>query len=166
MLQKVIEYLKKQNWVYSQGRKENILTLTLGGNNGFYHCAIDVREDISLFLFISYMAPVCPPEKRAEMAQLLCQINSNLLYGNFEMDLFDGVIKCRTGMYYNDIELNDKLIDNVISRNTSSMDISSVHFAKFMYGNISIPEVYNILYPAETHNLIEENSNNVEHSTE
>jgi hypothetical protein len=152
MVEKVIEYLDGKQWVYT--KKDSILTFALSGLNGVYHCVIRVREEVSFISFITYLGTNCPANKRPELAQLLTHINSNLLYGNFEMNLFDGEVKFRTGLYYEGVELNNTLIDNLIMKNIYAMDVSSYQFSKFMFGNVTIPEVYDALYPSTA--LIEE----------
>lgn len=145
MVEKVTEYLESKNWVYTQ--KNNIITLPLGGSNGIFHTVLRVREDISFLSFVSFFGSNCPFDKRKEVAVLLTHLNSNLLYGNFEMNLDDGDIKFRTGLYYEGMELNNEIMENLIIRNISSMDVSSIQISKFIFGNESIIEVYNALYP-------------------
>ena len=145
MLQPVIEYFKEKEWAYAN--KKSAITFALNGKNGVFHCVLKIFEEDSFISFITYMGVNCPDNKRYEMAELLTHINSNLLYGNFEMNLYDGEIKFRTGAYYEGVELNSKFIDNIIMKNIYAIDVSSVELSKFIYGNVSIPEVYDILYP-------------------
>ena len=146
MLEKVTEYLESRNWVYTQ--KNNIFTISLEGINGIFHCVLRPREDISFLSFVSFFGTNCPFDKRNEVAALLTHLNSNLLYGNFEMNLENGEIKFRTGLYYEGMELNNTIIENIIIRNIYSMDVSSIQISKFIFGNESITEVYNTLYPS------------------
>ena len=74
MRSKIIEYLKNHDWVYSEGRTEQILFLSLSGNNGIHHCVIHLSEPDYLFAFIVYMGVSCPIEKRTEMVELLNRI--------------------------------------------------------------------------------------------
>ncbi len=147
MLEKVTSYLNEKEWVYSE--KGDAISFSLHGYKGIFNCVIRIHEETFFISFITYLGTRCPEEKRADMAQLLSHINSNLLFGDFEMNLFDGIIKFRTGMYYGGIELTTKIIDNVVLKNIQAMDISSIQFNKFLFGGVSIPEVYDILYPLE-----------------
>lgn len=145
MLSHVIEYLERKEWVYTN--KNNVITFSLSGLNGVFHSVLRVKEEESFISFITYLGVNCPDNKRNEVAQLITHVNSNLLYGNFEMNLYYGNIKFRTGLYYNGVELNDDLIDSVIMKNIFAMDVSSPVFQKFIYGDDSIEDVYNTLYP-------------------
>lgn len=155
MLAQVIDYLNQKEWAYSTNKQDDVVTFTLSGVNGIFHCAVRVREDLSILYFITYFGLNCPPDRRADMAQLLCHINSNLIYGNFEMDIFRGEIKCRTAICYDTIELNYAVIDNLIIKNIYTMDICSVEFSKFINKNATIPEIYSRLY-RDTDKLVEE----------
>ena len=146
MITNLTDFLKKQEWVYSPGNREGIFLFSLSGYNGIYHCLADILEDVQRFLFISFMGTRCPSEKRKEMAELLTIINSNLSYGNFEMNFPTGDIKFRTGILYEGIEVTEKVIANTIFQNINSLDVSSPLLSKFMFGDISIPEVYEGLY--------------------
>lgn len=137
--------MKEKKWVYTI--KDDVITFSLNGINGIYHCVLRLREDSYFLSFVTYLGINCPAEKRPEMAQLLSQVNSNLMYGSFEMNIYNGEIKCRTGSFYEGIKLNSKFIDNIVIKNIYAMDICSVEFSKFIYGNISILEVYDTLYP-------------------
>ncbi len=148
MIAKVTEFLTNQGWAFSVGKRPELLLLSLSGQNGIYHCVIDDREDASRLLFISFMGTTCPKEKRTEMSELLTMINSNLGFGNFEMNN-SGEIKFRTGIMYESLEITDKAISNIIFKNIDIMDFSHPFLLKFMFGTITIPEVYNSLYPPE-----------------
>lgn len=147
MLDQVTKYLNQKEWRYTE-HNDNIV-FTLSGLNGVFTCVLRDFKEKKFLNFSSYMGLKCPPEKRAELAQLLTHINSNLLFGDFEMNIFEGDIKCKTGMYYEDIELNYKLIDKLIIDNVQALDICSKVFADFIFGNnkLSIAEVYDLLYP-------------------
>src|SRR5260221_14345955 len=117
MITKVTEFLKSQGWTFSVGKRPDLLLFSLSGVNGIYHCVVDDKEDVSRLLFISFMGTTCPKEKRTEMSELLTMINSNLGYGNFEMNINTGDIKFRTGIIYEDLEITEKAISNIILKN-------------------------------------------------
>lgn len=155
MLAQVIEYLNQKGWVYSTNNEGEYVTFSLSGANGIFHSIIRVREEISIIYFVTYFGLNCPQDRRPDMAQLLSHLNSNLIYGNFEMDIFEGSIKSRTGLCYENVDLNFTVIDNLIIRNIYSMDICSVEFSKFINNKATISEIYSRLYP-NTDKLIEE----------
>ena len=146
MLVKITDYLKKKQWAYTNGGKEESLFFSVTGTNGIYHCLVDFSESSLLFAFITYMGTNCPIEKRMEMAALLNTINSTLLYGNFEMNSA-GDIKYRTSLYYDDTELTEKVIDNIIIKNIYNLDFTAPYLSKFMFGNLTIEDVYNSIFP-------------------
>jgi len=134
--------------VYTIGKKPTYLTFPLNAQNGIYHCFAEDREELKTFLFLSFLGTSCPFQKRDEMCRMLTMINSNLLYGNFEMELDNGNIKFRTGIAYQDIEITKEAIANMIAKNIDTIDISHPQLVKFMYGEMTMVDVYNSLYPA------------------
>src|SRR5580704_12840455 len=147
MILKVIEFLKGRNWVYTIGKKPDSIFFSLHAQNGIYHCFGEDRSEIKTFLFLSFLGTSCPLVKRDDMCRMLTMINSNLLYGNFEMELDSGDIKFRTGIIYDHIEITNEAIGNIISKNIDIIDLSHPYLQKFIYGEATMLEVYDSLYP-------------------
>lgn len=148
MLTKIKEFLDLRNWTFAVGKNSNILTFGLNGNNGVYHCIVDVREDFKTFLFITFNGNSCPAEKMPLMLNILNRINTYLTYGNFEIDIESRQIKFRTSLIAHGLELSNEVIESVIDTNTSLMDYTSPFFMKLVYGNFDVEEVYKLLIPA------------------
>lgn len=152
MLEKLTEYLKRKGWVFTQGKLPNLLILAINGFNSTLNCVIDADEEDSMLLFISFNGTICPEDKRLQLAELLTRINYNLRYGNFEMGIDNGQIKFRTSLYTEDIELTDKIIDNIIIKNIYTHDFSFPFLSRFLFGQMTMDEVYDNLYPKQLEN--------------
>lgn len=155
MIANLIDFFKKQDWIYSTSRTPDIFTLSLSGYDGTYYCITEIDEEQRRFVFISFIGLRCPIAKMKDMAELLNRINSNLSYGNFEMNP-TGDIKFRTGTFFEDTELTEKAINNVIFRNINTIDASIQLLSKFMVGDISTKDVYEGLYHPKS--LLESNT--------
>jgi hypothetical protein len=148
MLEKIIDYLKRKDWTFTYGKVPNVLFFPINGFNATFNCIVDINEDNSSFLFITFNGTTCPQDKRIKLAELLTRLNNNLRYGNFEMGMESGEIKFRTSLNFEAIELNDKIIDNIILKNIYIHDFSFPFLSKFLFGNMTMDEVYNNLYPS------------------
>ena len=79
------------------------------------------------------------------------------------MGMETGEIKFRTSLFFETIEINDKIIDNVILKNIYIHDFSFPILSKFLFGDMTMDDVYNNLFPSATlenkeTKLIEENT--------
>ena len=74
------------------------------------------------------------------MLQLLNNLNNKLVFGNFEMDLQDGEMRFRTSILYNHIELNQKVIEELIMSNIITMDKILPAIIGLMFGEISVEQ--------------------------
>lgn len=148
MLERIIDYLQRKNWTYTSGKVNGILFLPINGVNGIFNCVVDVTEDNSLFLFISFNGTTCPMDSRLRFAELLNRINFNLKFGNFEVGMESGEIKFRTSLFYEEMEINDKIIDSIILKNLHIHDSVFPYFNKFLFGSLSMDEIYNNIFPS------------------
>ncbi len=108
------DFLKSQEWQFTQVKGKNVLLFGIGGKNGNFQCIADLIEEDKRFIFFSVCGTNTPSNKRPEMLELLNNLNYKLFFGNFEMDLEDGEIRFRTSISLNHIELNQNFIEELI----------------------------------------------------
>lgn len=156
MLEKIIDYLKKREWSYTLSKISDVLLFPVKGVNGTFNCAVEVSNNDFFFLFVSFNGTNCPPEHRQRFSELINRINFNLKFGNFELGMESGEIKFRTSLCYEEMEINDKIIDNIIIRNIQIHDFAFPYFNKFLFGSIPMEEVYARLFPSDNPKEIED----------
>lgn len=122
MLKTVKEYLKKNEWHFSQVKDKDVFLFGIAGVNGSFQCIADINEEEHKFLFFSVCGANSPLEKRETILGLLNRINYNLLIGNFEMDFEDGEIRYRTCISYEFITPSIDIVDELIMTNIITMD--------------------------------------------
>lgn len=159
MLEKIIDYLQRRDWSYTPSKISGVLFFPVNGVNGIFNCAVEVSKSDSFFLFITFSGTNCPPEDRQRFSELLNRINFNLKFGNFELGMESGEIKFRTSLCYEEIEINDKIIENIIIRNIHMHDFTFPYFNKFLFGSTSMDEVYAHLFPSVKSKEIEDKKN-------
>lgn len=146
MFQKVIEYLDKRGWRYSNVKEDGSIFISLSHDNGTYHCQIYAKPDTDIFAFISFLGTRCPYDKMESVLKLINLANNNLLYGNFEINAA-GDIKHRTSIYLENINIADEIIEGIIMRNIFSIDSASPIFSKIMFGGMTNEDAYFELFP-------------------
>jgi hypothetical protein len=131
------EFLKDQDWQFTQVKDKNILLFGIGGKNGNFQCIADLIHEENRLIFFSVCGANTPESKRNDMLQLLNALNYKLFFGNFEMDLENGEIRYRTSVSFKHIELNQNFIEEFIMSNIVTMDKSLPSLVGVMFGEIS-----------------------------
>jgi hypothetical protein len=132
------DFLKSQDWQFTQIEGKNVLLFGIGGKNGNFQCIADLIEDEKSFIFFSVCGSNTPANKKKDMLQLLNDLNYKLFLGNFEMDINDGEIRLKASISYKYIELNNNFIEELILSNIVTMDKCLPSIVGLMFGEISV----------------------------
>ncbi len=132
------DFLKSQEWQFTQVEGKNVLLFGICGKNGNFQCIVDLIEEENRLIFFSVCGANTPESKRRDMLQLLNDINYKLFFGNFEMDLQVGEIRFRRSISFNHFELNQNFIEELILSNIETMDKSLPSIVGLMFGEISV----------------------------
>ena len=132
------DFLKSQEWQFTQVEGKNVLLFGIGGKNGNFQCIADLIDEDSRLIFFSVCGANTPESKRQDMLQLLNDLNYKLFFGNFEMDLQDGEVRFRTSISFKHFEVNQDLIQEIIMSNIVTMDKSLASIVGLMFGEISV----------------------------
>ena len=118
------EFLKSQEWQFTQVEGKNVLLFGIGGKNGNFQCIADLIDEDNSLIFYSVCGANTPENKRLDMLQLLNDLNYKLFFGNFEMDFQAGEVRIRTSISFKHFELNQDFIEELIMSNIVTMDKS------------------------------------------
>ncbi len=132
------DFLKSQEWQFTQVEGKNVLLFGIGGKNGKFQCIADLIEEENRLIFFSVCGANTPESKKQDMLQLLNSLNYQLFFGNFEMNLQDGEIRFRTSISLKHIELNRNFVEELILSNIITMDKSLPSIIGLMFGEISV----------------------------
>ncbi len=150
MLNLVKEYLKKQEWQYSQIENKDIFLFSIGGEKGNFQCIIDISESEHRLKFFTISSANAPIEKRNEILELLNKLNFGFFIGNFEMDPDNGQIRYKTNLSYQFIEEpNILLLEELIMMNIITMDRCTPSILGVLYGNLSVDKAIELLEDTE-----------------
>jgi hypothetical protein len=144
MFDNLITYLATKGWKYLVREDSSTITFNLSGTNGYFYCAARDDKDLMRFSFVTWFIVPCPTEMINGMSQLLMRLNSTIFYGSFDLDFETGVINFKTSIFYDGIEINDTVLENVIIKNVYIMDECTPIILKFIYGGISPIDGVNI----------------------
>lgn len=119
---RLIDFMEEEEWKYEILEGENVLRFHFKGTSGRLLCYADVDEEKDWLIFYSYLPVNAPPEKLNEMAEFIARANRGMRIGNFELDFEDGEIRYKTSIDIEGGELTNKMIDNLLRANLSTMN--------------------------------------------
>lgn len=143
MFEKIIEYLKKKGWNFTENKERGSLYLNLSGDNGTFRCLFLVEEEgLKRLGFYSYCVATCPKDVIIKMAELLMRLNGSIFFGGFELNFETGIILYKTSLFFEDIEMTDNVLDNIVISNVGIMDDYTPIILRLMYGNVTPLEAF------------------------
>lgn len=119
---RLIDFMEEEAWKYEILEGETVLRFHFKGTAGRLLCYADVEEEKHWLIFYSYLPVNTPPEKLATMAEFITRANRGMRIGNFELDFEDGEIRYKTSIDIEGGELINKMIDNLLRANLSTMN--------------------------------------------
>jgi hypothetical protein len=140
MLKIVKKYFEKKEWLFSQVKDNATFLFGIAGNNGNFQCIAATDEDKHTFGFLSVCGANTPVEKRGQMLELINRLNFSLFLGNFEMDFEDGEVRYRTGFFFESIEANEYVLDQLVMTNIAMMDKYLPALMGVMFGGLTALE--------------------------
>ena len=131
---RLIDFMEEEEWKYEILEGENVLRFHFKGSAGRLLCYADVDEEKDWVIFYSYLPVNTPPEKIQGMAEFITRANRGMRIGNFELDFDDGEIRYKTSIDIEGGELTDKMIDNLLRANLSTMNRYFPGMMELIYG--------------------------------
>jgi hypothetical protein len=122
ILSRLIDFMEEEEWKYEILEGENVIRFHFKGSSGRLLCYADVDEEKHWLIFYSYLPVNTPPEKMQEMSEFITRANRGMRIGNFELDFEDGEIRYKTSIDIEGGELTNKMIDNLMRANLSTMN--------------------------------------------
>lgn len=132
------DFLRSQEWQFTEVEDKNILLFGIGGKNGNFKCIVDLIADEKRLIFFSVPENNTPEDKKQDMLLLLNNLNCRLFFGSFEMDLQDGKVKFKTSISFNHFELNQNFVEELILSNIVTVDKCLPSIIGLMLGKMSV----------------------------
>lgn len=138
ILEALVEFFTGEGWPFHKmENEENGIQIGYQGDNGLWNCFAKAREETSQLLFYSICPVIAPPEKREAVTEYLTRVNYGIVTGNFEMDLGSGVVRYKTYLSAEGINLTPDIIKQVVFPNLLLMDKFLPGLLKTVYSEIS-----------------------------
>ncbi len=122
LYQALINFFKKEDWTVKLIEDDSALVFGYIGDNGKWKCYARIREEQEQLVLYSLLPSYAPKTKRLKIAELFTRANYGLIIGNFEIDLTDGEIRCKTSIDVENSKLSHALIENMVYINLDTMD--------------------------------------------
>lgn len=158
MYNTIIEFLKKEKWQYSEIAEKDAIFFGVSGKHGNFQCIANINNEESKFTFYSICGSNAPAEKRKNVLEFINDLNNNLDVGNFQIDLEDGEVRFKTGIFFHSLDINVQLIENIILPNLIGIDTALPGIVGLMFGDLTVPQALDAVYK-ESENLNSEPNN-------
>jgi hypothetical protein len=135
MLTVAAEVLEDHGWEYEELDDDTVLGWPMTGAEGDWMSFAVAREAEGRFAVYSVLPDRIAAPWRDEAAQLVTRINWGLPVGNWELDLDDGTVRCKTSIDLAGERLSLALAARVIERNLAVVDAYAGEFARFAAGH-------------------------------
>jgi hypothetical protein len=119
---RLIDFMEEEEWKYEILEGETVLRFHFKGSAGRLLCYADVEEEKDWLIFYSYLPVNAPADKMQAMAEFVTRANRGMRIGNFELDYEDGEIRYKTSIDIEGGELTNKMMDNLLRANLSTMN--------------------------------------------
>jgi len=137
----LIDYMEEEEWKYEILEGETIIRFHFKGRAGRLLCYGEVDEEKCWLIFYSYMPENSPPEKITAVAEFLSRANRGMRIGNFELDYDDGEVRYKTSIDVEGGELSNKMIDNLLRANLTTIDRYFSGLMELIYGEKPAAEI-------------------------
>ena len=121
LLETVASYLRDQRWPFEQAPGRPLFRIPFAQGEQEWMCFAEVREDQARFIFYSVAPTPIPEGDRPAVAEFLTRANYGLPLGNFELDLDDGEVRCKTSIDVTGDRLTYALVKQVVLNNLRAM---------------------------------------------
>lgn len=118
----IVAYFEEEEWNIAGTAGGPTLMLNYRGDNDDWQCYATFDENDNFVSFYSEAPLVVPSEKRLAVAELLTRINFGLVVGNFEMDFDSGLVRYKTALDLNEVELEYGLLRGLVEPNVTLTD--------------------------------------------
>jgi hypothetical protein len=131
----LIDYMEDEDWKYEILEGETIIRFHFKGRAGRLLCYGEVDEEKYWLIFYSYLPVNAPADKMAAVAEFVTRANRGMRIGNFELDFEDGEIRYKTSIDVEGGDLTDKMIDNLLRANLTTVDRYFGGLMELIYGD-------------------------------
>lgn len=116
------EVLEQRGWTYEELDDDTALGWRMSGPEGSWSSFAVAREAEGRFAIYSELDDRVAEDLRADAAALVARINWGLPIGNWELDMDDGALRCKTSIDIIGGPLSIALARRVIERNLAVVD--------------------------------------------
>jgi hypothetical protein len=118
----VLRFFQEDQWNYLKIEGKSLIRAGHRGEHGTWICYARVDEGNCRFIFHSVMGMNVRPEYRAAAAEYLTRANMLLPVGNFEINMDDGDVRCKTSVETPDGDLSVATVRALVYANLRAMD--------------------------------------------
>lgn len=142
-------FFADEEWPVRPFEDEPAMEGMFEGEHGEFR-VVALADELEERVAIYAVAPeVCPPERRAAVAELLTRANYGMMIGNFELDLDDGEIRYKGSLDVEGVELPVAMLRNLTYSCCTTLDLYRPALRAVLDGAASPREAVDLVELAE-----------------
>lgn len=138
----MIQFLFVNGWAPKPLTKQRGSWMIFNGKNGRTTCYAHIQREQEILLFYVVAPFAIPPERRLLMAEFITRVNFHFRLGNFEMNWDDGMLRFKSSVNFQGIELSEALMKYPLYFAALTMDQYLPGLKWVMSGEMSSNEAF------------------------
>lgn len=119
----VKEFFDDEQWPWeAMTTTEEVLRSVYDGRNGSWMCYTRILSERDQILFYSVCPIAIPPVVVPSLMEFLNRVNTELAFGNFEIEFDSNTVRFRTSIDVKNVGLTPSLFRNIVFQNLAIMD--------------------------------------------
>ncbi len=116
------QFLADDHWYPQEIEGRHTYRAHYKGKHGDLRCYAQIRVDLQQFIFYAVAPIKTPEESRPAVAEFITRANYGMRIGNFELDYFDGEVRYKSSLDFEDEILSASLIRNAVYPAVQTLD--------------------------------------------
>jgi len=115
-------FFKREEIKFERTEYPGVFQLAYRGDNGCFHGYVEADEDERSVRIEMYLPLIVAEDRRVQVAELLARINQGEPFSTLQLDMDDGWMTCRTGVFLGQSNLHHDIMEHLLLVNWYTAD--------------------------------------------
>ena len=130
-------FFEREEIKFERTEYPSVFQVAYRGDNGCFWGYVEADEDERTVCIKMYLPLIVAEDRRVQVAELLTRINQGRPFGTLELDMDDGWVTCRTGLFLGQCDLHRDVIEHLLLVNWYTADNVFPSILAVVLGHVS-----------------------------
>ena len=145
VMETIGQFLREEEVGFEQDDELKVIRFLFSNEAAGWTVTIHYLEDAAQIVVLSHLSSTVAEEFRSVVAEFVLRANCDLLVGGFDFGLDDGLVRFRTAMDIDDLDVTTQFVRNLIYSNVSTMDLHITALNRLAHGGANVAEAFQLL---------------------